>query len=81
VRQGQELQPGGIEGYLPRTRLAIRLRVLSMRLMVSRPLKGLAKKLFFSKADAIELPDYAVTVSSRSSEGATTTSVRPVTTS
>jgi 2-polyprenyl-6-methoxyphenol hydroxylase-like FAD-dependent oxidoreductase len=81
VRQGQELQPGGIEGYLPRTRLAIRLRVLSMRLMVSRPLKRLAKKLFFSKADAIELPDYAVTVSSRSSEGATTTSVRPVTTS
>ena len=58
VRQGQELPPGGIEGYAPRTRFAIRMRVLSMRLMISRPLKGLAKKVFFSKADAIDLPDY-----------------------
>jgi 2-polyprenyl-6-methoxyphenol hydroxylase-like FAD-dependent oxidoreductase len=61
VRQGQELPPGGIEGYMPRTRRAIRLRVLSLRLMISRPLRGLAKKLFFSKADAIDLPDYVVT--------------------
>ena len=60
VAQGQELPPGGIEGYAPRTRLAIRLRVLSMRLMVSRPLKGLAKRMFFGKADAIDLPDYPV---------------------
>jgi 2-polyprenyl-6-methoxyphenol hydroxylase-like FAD-dependent oxidoreductase len=65
VRQGQELPPGGIEGYAPRTRLAIRLRVLSMRLMISRPLKGLAKKMFFSKADAIDLPDYAVLAEER----------------
>jgi len=60
VRQGQELPPGGIEGYAPRTRLAIRLRVLSMKVMISRPFKGLAKKMFFSKADAIDLPDYSV---------------------
>jgi 2-polyprenyl-6-methoxyphenol hydroxylase-like FAD-dependent oxidoreductase len=65
VRQGQELPPGGIEGYAPRTRLAIRLRVLSMRLMISRPLRGLAKKMFFSKADAIDLPDYAVPAGER----------------
>jgi 2-polyprenyl-6-methoxyphenol hydroxylase-like FAD-dependent oxidoreductase len=65
VRQGQELPPGGMEGYAPRTRLAIRLRVLSMRLMITRPLKGLAKKMFFSKADAIDLPDYAVMAAER----------------
>ena len=65
VRQGQELPPGGIEGYAPRTRFAIRLRVLSMRLMISRPLKGLAKKVFFSKADAIDLPDYEVSPARR----------------
>ena len=66
VRQGQELPPGGIEGYAPRTRLAIRLRVLSMKVMISRPFKGLAKKMFFSKADAIDLPDYAAVVHERS---------------
>ena len=30
--------------------------------MISRPFRGLAKKLFFSKADAIDLPDYAAAV-------------------
>jgi 2-polyprenyl-6-methoxyphenol hydroxylase-like FAD-dependent oxidoreductase len=61
VRQGQELPPGGLEGYVPRSRTAVRMRVLATRLMVSRPLKGLAKRMFFSKADAIDLPDYAIT--------------------
>jgi 2-polyprenyl-6-methoxyphenol hydroxylase-like FAD-dependent oxidoreductase len=60
VAQGQELPPGGINGYAPMTRLAIRMRTLSTRLMVSRPLRGLVKKAFFGKADAIELPDYPV---------------------
>jgi 2-polyprenyl-6-methoxyphenol hydroxylase-like FAD-dependent oxidoreductase len=60
VRQGQELPPGGLAGYVPRSRAAIRMRVLATRLMVTRPLKGLTKKMFFSKADAIDLPDYAV---------------------
>jgi hypothetical protein len=40
--------------------LAIRCRTFSTRLMVSRPLRGLAKKLFFSHAEAIRLPDYPV---------------------
>ncbi len=66
VSQGQELPPGGIEGYAPRTRLAIRLRVLTMKMMVSRPFKGLAKKMFFSKADAIDLPDYTAVARERS---------------
>lgn len=58
VKVGQQLPPGGIRTYAPRSRLAIRLRVLSTRLMVSRLLRPLAKRLLFSKADAIELPGY-----------------------
>jgi hypothetical protein len=30
--------------------------------MVSRPFTGLAKKMFFSKSDAIDLPDYHVSL-------------------
>jgi hypothetical protein len=30
--------------------------------MVSRPLRGLARRLFFSHADAIDLPDYPMLV-------------------
>lgn len=58
VRQGQQLPPGGIKSYAPRSAFAIRNRMVSSRLMVSRPLRGLVKKMFFSHADAIELPDY-----------------------
>jgi 2-polyprenyl-6-methoxyphenol hydroxylase-like FAD-dependent oxidoreductase len=65
VRQGQELPPGGMGSYAPSSRLGIRLRVLSLRLMVSRPFRGLARRMFFSKADAIDLPDYAVAVPDR----------------
>jgi hypothetical protein len=32
---------------------------MSTRLMVSRPLRGLTRRLFFSKAGAIDLPGYA----------------------
>lgn len=60
VRQGQELPPGGMGSYAPSSRLGIRLRVLTLKLMVSRPLRGLARRMFFSKADAIDLPEYAV---------------------
>lgn len=59
VRQGQILPPGGIRGYAPHTRAAIRNRIWSMKLMVSRPLRGLARRLFFSRAEAIDLPVYA----------------------
>jgi len=62
VRQGQELPPGGMGSYAPSSRLGIRLRVLTLKLMVSRPLQGLARRMFFSKADAIDLPEYAVAV-------------------
>jgi 2-polyprenyl-6-methoxyphenol hydroxylase-like FAD-dependent oxidoreductase len=60
VAKGQELPGGGIGGFLPAGRAAIRLRDASMRAMVSRPLRGLATRLFFSHADGLTLPEYAV---------------------
>ena len=62
VRQGQQLPPGGIDGYAPPSAFRIRSRILSTRLMVSRPLRGLVRRLFFSHADAIDLPDYPMLV-------------------
>jgi hypothetical protein len=32
---------------------------MSTRLMANRPLSGLTRRLFFSKAGAIDLPEYA----------------------
>lgn len=40
------------------TRAAIRNRIWTMKLMVSRPLRGLARRLFFTRAEAIALPGY-----------------------
>jgi hypothetical protein len=59
VDTGQQLPPGGIRSYAPQSRAAIRARWMSTRMMVSRPLRGLARRLLFSKADAIDLPEYA----------------------
>ncbi|SCL54236.1 FAD-dependent monooxygenase [Micromonospora chersina] len=59
VTRGQELPGGGIGGFLPESRAAIRMRDASMRAMTSRPLRGLATRLFFSKADGFDLPEYA----------------------
>jgi 2-polyprenyl-6-methoxyphenol hydroxylase-like FAD-dependent oxidoreductase len=57
VKQCQELPPGGLEGMLPRTRRAIGMRNLSMRLMTRWPVRNLVARLFH-KADAIVLEDY-----------------------
>jgi len=65
VTQAQQLPPGGIKGYAPPTARAIRRGILTMKLMVSRPLRGLTRRLFFSKAEAIDLPDYPVLSGSR----------------
>jgi 2-polyprenyl-6-methoxyphenol hydroxylase-like FAD-dependent oxidoreductase len=62
VRQGQQLPPGGMKSYAPTSAFAIRSRILTTRLMVTRPLRGLTKKLFFSHADAIDLPDHPTLV-------------------
>ncbi|MGH3501563.1 MAG: FAD-binding monooxygenase, partial [Nocardioidaceae bacterium] len=58
VTTGQKLPPGGIRSYAPKSRAAIWLRIASTQLMVSKPFRSLAKKMLFSKADAITLPDY-----------------------
>lgn len=59
VAQAQQLPPGGIDGFAPRTAVYIRLRVVSMELMTRWPLRRLIAGTF-RKADAIELPDYEV---------------------
>jgi 2-polyprenyl-6-methoxyphenol hydroxylase-like FAD-dependent oxidoreductase len=59
VDAGQKLPPGGIRAYAPRSQRAIWARWMSTRLMVSRPLRGVTRRLFFSKAGAIDLPEYA----------------------
>jgi hypothetical protein len=59
VDVGQKLPPGGIRAYAPQSQRAIWARWMSTRLMASRPLGGLTRRLFFSKAGAIDLPEYA----------------------
>ena len=57
VKQCQELPPGGVEGMLPRTRLAMWMRNQSMRMLTRWPLRNFAAGMFH-KADAIVLDDY-----------------------
>ena len=57
VGQGQELPPGGADGYAPQNRLRITLGWASMRWSQRWPLKAVMERIF-SKADAIDLPDY-----------------------
>jgi 2-polyprenyl-6-methoxyphenol hydroxylase-like FAD-dependent oxidoreductase len=57
VENGLELPPGGISGFAPKTRLMIRLRALSMRMMGVWPMKGILRRQF-GKAEAITLKDY-----------------------
>jgi 2-polyprenyl-6-methoxyphenol hydroxylase-like FAD-dependent oxidoreductase len=59
MNQCQELPPGGLEGMLPRTRRAIWMRNLSMRMMTRWPVRNLVAGLF-QKADAIVLEDYVI---------------------
>jgi 2-polyprenyl-6-methoxyphenol hydroxylase-like FAD-dependent oxidoreductase len=57
ANQCQKLPPGALRGFLPRTRTAIRLRNLSMRMATSWPWRSLVAKAF-QKADSITLEDY-----------------------
>ena len=57
VEQGQELPPGGASGYAPKSRLRIVMGWTSMRWSQRWPLRLLMERVF-SKADAIDLPDY-----------------------
>jgi 2-polyprenyl-6-methoxyphenol hydroxylase-like FAD-dependent oxidoreductase len=55
IAQAQELPPGGVNGFVPRTRLGIALRTRAIRWMNRWPLRNLMAAQF-GKSDAIELP-------------------------
>ena len=57
VEQGQELPPGGANGYAPKSRLRITMGWASMRWSQRWPMRVLMERIF-SKADAIDLPHY-----------------------
>jgi 2-polyprenyl-6-methoxyphenol hydroxylase-like FAD-dependent oxidoreductase len=57
VEQGQELPPGGADGYAPISSFRIAMGRASMRWSQRWPLRGLMERVF-NKADAINLPDY-----------------------
>ena len=57
VEQGQELPPGGVDGYAPQSALRIALGWASMRWSQRWPMRPMMERIF-SKADAIDLPDY-----------------------
>jgi 2-polyprenyl-6-methoxyphenol hydroxylase-like FAD-dependent oxidoreductase len=57
IAQAQELPPGGVNGFVPKTRLEIAIRTQMIRWMTRWPLRNLMAAQF-GKADAIVLPDY-----------------------
>ncbi|HEY8458331.1 MAG TPA: FAD-dependent monooxygenase [Actinopolymorphaceae bacterium] len=57
VKQAQELPPGGVNGYAPRSKVGIRLGWWSIRMMSRWPMRPLRERQF-GKADAIDLPEY-----------------------
>jgi len=59
VATAQQLPPGGVNGYAPRSALAIRLRTASMRAMTHWPMRPILERQF-AKAGDIALPDYAL---------------------
>jgi 2-polyprenyl-6-methoxyphenol hydroxylase-like FAD-dependent oxidoreductase len=59
VEEGQELPPGGVDGYSPMSALRITLGWASMRWSQRWPMRPVMARIF-SKADAIELPDYKI---------------------
>jgi 2-polyprenyl-6-methoxyphenol hydroxylase-like FAD-dependent oxidoreductase len=59
VAQAQQLPPGGVNGYAPMSRLRIAMGWASMRWLQRWPMRLLMEQIF-SKADAIELPDYKI---------------------
>jgi 2-polyprenyl-6-methoxyphenol hydroxylase-like FAD-dependent oxidoreductase len=64
VTRAQQLPPGGVAGFAPRSRAIIRARDFNMRLMAHWPMRLLLAGQF-SKAGDIDLPDYAAAGSGR----------------
>jgi 2-polyprenyl-6-methoxyphenol hydroxylase-like FAD-dependent oxidoreductase len=58
VAECQELPPGGMNGFAPKSRAMIGMRNLSMRLMTAWPVRNLLAKQF-QKSDGITLKDYS----------------------
>ena len=59
VEEGQELPPGGVDGYAPMSGLRIAVGWASMRWYQRWPMRPVMQRIF-SKADAIGLPDYKI---------------------
>ena len=57
VEASHTLAPGGVDGFLPRGRFMLRMRVLSARLMHHWPMRQIVARML-DKSDAITLPDY-----------------------
>jgi 2-polyprenyl-6-methoxyphenol hydroxylase-like FAD-dependent oxidoreductase len=57
VAKSQQLPPGGVAGFAPKSTAYIALRAMSMRMMTHWPVKHLIASQF-AKADDLELPDY-----------------------
>jgi 2-polyprenyl-6-methoxyphenol hydroxylase-like FAD-dependent oxidoreductase len=59
VEEGQELPPGGVDGYAPMSPLRIAVGWASMRWSQRWPMRPLMERIF-SKTDAIDLPNYKI---------------------
>jgi 2-polyprenyl-6-methoxyphenol hydroxylase-like FAD-dependent oxidoreductase len=59
VKEAQQLPPGGVNGFVPASRLMIAMRVQTTRWMTRWPLRNVVAKEF-TKAEAITLPDYTI---------------------
>jgi 2-polyprenyl-6-methoxyphenol hydroxylase-like FAD-dependent oxidoreductase len=58
---GMDVQklPAGIDGYAPKSNADIAINGLVMKWMQRWPFRPIANRLWMSKADSIELPDYS----------------------
>lgn len=57
VERSQQLPPGGVSGYAPKSAAYIRMRTASMAWMTRWPLRSIMAGQF-AKAGDIALPDY-----------------------
>ncbi len=57
VARSQQLPPGGVAGFAPKSSAYIALRAMSMRTMTHWPVKNLIASQF-AKANDLQLPDY-----------------------
>ncbi|WP_314431589.1 hypothetical protein [Microbacterium lacticum] len=57
VTAAHTLPPGGADGFLPRSRFMLRMRVLTARFMHHWPMKQLVARML-DRSEAIELPRY-----------------------